>query len=293
MSEFKKKLLPDSFFDLIPAWSSEFAPVKTIFSTVESNDLENPGEPLLLKGAINHWPAIRKWTFQYFLEKYGTLEVVANLYSGQDRIKIKLNRLIDQILSNSDNAPYLQEWWYELDYPELLDDIIIPQYFLDDFSNKFLDFKNSHLWIGGKSSSTPFHQDETAGHVWSAQICGIKHWIFINPDTRVLDSDLVDFSVKKFNNKFNGAIKYAEVLPGDILFLPSNWWHSVHSSEPTITLRNVYVPQTLAKQYFQGLFKLSLTLALKRDYELQNNPHLRYQLETFCEKLDLILRKTN
>ena len=286
-----KKLLPDNFFDLIPTLSNEFAQVKTISSVDEYYDFDNPGEPLLLKSAINHWPALTKWTFEFFSEKYGNLEVIANLYSGKNRVQIKLKELIDQIFSNGNNAPYLQEWWYELDYPELFDDVITPRYFSGDFSSKFLGFKNSHLWIGGMSSSTPFHQDETAGHVWSAQISGIKRWIFINPDIRVLDSDLIDFSIHKFNNKFNGAIKYAEVLPGDILFLPSKWWHSVYSSEPTITLRNVYVPQSLAKEYLQGLFKLSLTLALRRDTELLNNPHLRYQLETFCKKLDLILRK--
>jgi len=278
-------------FESMSKLADEFVAVRTLLSTDDVIDFTDPGEPLLLKGAINQWPALHKWTFDFLSEKYGDLQVTANLYSGSNRIQINLKDLIEQILLDETNAPYLQEWWYELDCPELSDDIIIPTYFSDDFSSKFLGFKNSHIWIGGGSSSTPFHQDETAGHVWSAQVYGIKRWIFIDPDIKVSHSDFTNFSIRKFKSEFDGAVKFAEVLPGDILFLPSKWWHSVHSLGPTITLRNVYVPENLAKEYLQGLFGLSLTLALKRNTELLANSHLRDQLEIFCKKLDLTFSK--
>ena len=64
----------------------------------------HPLRPVILTDAISHWPALGKWTPQFFKEKYGHLQVEAE---GES---MALGDLIDRIAVSTREhpAPYLR-----------------------------------------------------------------------------------------------------------------------------------------------------------------------------------------
>ena len=56
-------------------------------------------EPVIVLGAIDHWPALGKWTPEFFRERYGSLEVVI------DGKHWKLGELIERILRSTAEDP--------------------------------------------------------------------------------------------------------------------------------------------------------------------------------------------
>ena len=64
----------------------------------------DPLRPVILTDSIAHWPALGKWTPQFFKEHYGDLEVKID---GQ---LLAMKDLIDQVEASTEDtpAPYLR-----------------------------------------------------------------------------------------------------------------------------------------------------------------------------------------
>lgn len=134
----------------------------------------------------------------------------------------------------------------------------IPKCFTaDDWLNTFwngvdrADYK--FVYIGGNESHTLVHADVFRSYSWSANIVGTKQWYLYPPsaieylksaDGRHMLQDIrnVDHAVyPDYPTKaLPQQIQYTQ-QPGDVLFVPSNWFHQVHNSVSAILLRLHYV----------------------------------------------------
>ncbi|XP_074603526.1 HSPB1-associated protein 1-like isoform X2 [Brevipalpus obovatus] len=109
------------------------------------------------------------------------------------------------------------------------------------FGNKLGDASNSTLWIGTKKASTPCHFDTYAYNL-VVQIRGKKKWTLFPPQdtpnlypTRIPYEESSVFSEVNFEGinpvKFplvSRTTPYIVILePGDVLYVPSHWWHWV------------------------------------------------------------------
>ena len=138
-------------------------------------------QPALIRGLVQKWPALTRWTFDFFRQELGAIEVTVNLYSSEHKTRMKLSELIRLTLDPAGAPPrYLQEWWYALDWPALKADFSTPDCFSDDLSSGLMGFNNSHIWIGGAGAFTPLHQDQMHAHIWSTQIRGTKRWFLFD-----------------------------------------------------------------------------------------------------------------
>jgi hypothetical protein len=174
-------------------------------------------------------------------------------------------------------------YWYEnLARPEfapLLEDFDVDLYFIDNLQARlrgewkrlafFMPFTN--LFIGGPGTCVDLHHDYWSSHTIIAHLEGRKHAILFPPrdgkylfntDNEPLDPRNLDPEAYPDFNKatlFEGGLE-----PGDLLFMPPNWYHDVLGLSATLSLgmnfyslHNLgeYLPNLLSypRQLYQAL----------------------------------------
>jgi ribosomal protein L16 Arg81 hydroxylase len=163
-----------------------------------------------------------------------------------------MDRFIDRVLSSTeaDPAPYFRnQVLYEL-FPSLKEDIQpLPEYFQpnwlpDHYMVKYVSEVLNRgaaleLYIGGKGGAFPvLHYDGAGTHAFLMQVYGQKQFIiyppsqeqFLYPSPEKQNNSLINSidnpDLKKFPlfAKAQPAIFILE--PGELLFIPSHWWHT-------------------------------------------------------------------
>ncbi|PHH83637.1 hypothetical protein CDD82_6083 [Ophiocordyceps australis] len=118
----------------------------------------------------------------------------------------------------------------------------------------------AHRWliIGPERSGSTFHKDPNGTSAWNAVIQGSKYWIMFPPTAQVpgvyvsRDSSEVTspLSIAEWLLSFHGeARRLPECVEGvcragEILHVPSGWWHLVVNLERGIALTQNFVPQS-------------------------------------------------
>jgi hypothetical protein len=211
--------------------------------------------PVVLAGAANPWPAMEKWSFEYFkgIGEDTTVGVEvgnANQYRTF-REKWNLSKYINYIVSGRFDGldgrgdrpggiPYLVVFDLFKHFPHLVEDV--------DFSM----WPNGHRfyagWIGPQGAYTGLHYDKCHGLL--AQIRGSKRLRVYDPGQwpYMYESSKWDFGsvlsrvdarhpdLEKF--PLFAKAEYQEVVieAGDILYIPRRWPHDVLTLSPSISL---------------------------------------------------------
>ena len=208
--------------------------------------------PVVITGMLEHWPALNRWTPDYFKARFGELEVEIQcgrskdpdyeINSGLYKKKMPFGEYVDWVNSGLEtnnfymtannagqNGQALAGLWNDV---PLLDTYLKP-----DEANK------GFFWYGPKGVVTPLHHDLTNNFM--AQVRGHK-LIRLIPPSRLPEvyNHLHCYSAVDLNNPdyarfplFAGIRTIDVVLaPGEILFLPVGYWHHVTGVDVTITM---------------------------------------------------------
>nr|CAD2195871.1 unnamed protein product [Meloidogyne enterolobii] len=139
--------------------------------------------------------------------------------------------------------------WAYLDYRDILELLDEENASLVDWSKLNIfppssssdleNWKDSTIWIGTPGAYTPCHYD-TYGFNLHAQICGYKRWLLFPPKTdlnatrlpyeesSVFSSiDIIGATMKEVEENYIPSPFVVICEPGDLLFVPQKWWHSV------------------------------------------------------------------
>jgi len=121
------------------------------------------------------------------------------------------------------------------------------------------DGSDSTFWAGTRGSHTPCHQDSYGCNL-VCQISGTKEWTLFSPDdsqnlapTRIPYEESSIYSKINFINlernpqksldRLSQATSYKVSLnPGDVLFVPHQWWHQVVTTSDFSVSINTWVP---------------------------------------------------
>ena len=274
--------------------------------------IDGVGKPVVVTDAMDGWPARTKWTFDFFRNAYGSDFATAPLGLYGDAAKLtKLAAYIDHLDSpeampgfwvNSKDRrplrtppespallPYLVEWPAFQLHPELYDDIKPAPYFVDDWTLALTSdlrelFQSTcgrsycAVFLGPAGSLSPLHQDFWHTHAYLAQIHGRKRAMLFSPeDSGFLYRGEVDPEQPDFERfpLFERATAHECVIePGDVLFIPPDWWHHVRGLEKSITMSNNFFNETNFAEHMTRILRKLPTLV----QGLEKSPALRAAL---------------
>ncbi len=211
-------------------------------------------KPVVYKGAVNHTKAYNAWTTNYLRAIAGSRMVKVShsrkgLYTisedGEiENISIPFQEAMELFDAGNDinNNYYLQETSMFEYFPELLADMEIPQ-----LNSKSDQIEKINFWMGGKGCLTQLHFD--GPHNFLVQIRGKKELILFSPeDTNFLypknggmsthesqvELDNIDYDQFPLVRKAKPF--FCLLQQGDLLYLPTHWWHQVRTMEMSISV---------------------------------------------------------
>ncbi|MBT8265080.1 MAG: cupin-like domain-containing protein [Bacteroidia bacterium] len=229
-------------------------------------------KPVLITNMMDSWKATDLWSLDYF-EKIGKNKETFS-YQGnirQNDTNWQYGEFIDYLneiknYENSKTNTYLGNMSIAELFPELMQHV--------DFSllSKNVVRNSTSLWIGPPGTITGFHTDRLANNIL-ALIKGRKLVFLVNPkenkymhtsDKYEPGSKLSHVNLEKFDTSktplFKKAhVQYAVIHPGQMLFIPQNWWHCVYGLDITISSNNfAFKPWDNFKMKFSEFTKRNL-----------------------------------
>ncbi|KAM0450336.1 hypothetical protein ACHAPV_004005 [Trichoderma viride] len=232
-------------------------------------------QPFVLTKCIQEWPVYSQWTIDSLLEKYAEAEFRA------EAVDWTFSQYHDYMNRNMDESPL---YLFDRKFAEKMGLVIgrsadaaywRPDCFGPDLFEVLGDERPAHRWliIGPERSGSTFHKDPNGTSAWNAVIQGAKYWIMFPPTAEV-----PGVYVSEDSSEVTSPLSIAEWLltfhkearqmsechegicnAGEILHVPSGWWHLVVNIEKGIALTQNFVPQS------PGLSLVSEVLSFLRD----------------------------
>ncbi|TGV03919.1 cupin-like domain-containing protein [Flavivirga rizhaonensis] len=209
-------------------------------------------KPVIIKGIAKEWEAVKRWDLDFFLRLKDDKDIYLlsdNFIQDDNRYrKASFKEYIMQLKEAESNNKDFKDYLTTLDifkyYPELKNDINFP------FFGKHTKVNDITAWIGPSGTISGFHAD-TANNLY-AQIRGKKMFIISStkfnktmyPSSKHIygavasEVDINNFDEDKFPKFLNNDFKSVILEPGDILFVPQNWWHYVQALDSSISISN-------------------------------------------------------
>ncbi|KAL1835617.1 hypothetical protein VTJ49DRAFT_6335 [Mycothermus thermophilus] len=216
-------------------------------------------KPFMLTQCIQSWPVTRSWTIDNLLSQHADVVFRAEAVDWSFRTYCQYMR------DNQDESPL---YLFDRKFAEKMGLSIgkeegaaywKPDCFGPDLFELLGSERPAHRWliIGPRRSGSTFHKDPNATSAWNAVIQGAKYWIMFPPSVQVpgvyvsRDSSEVTspLSIAEWLLEFHAE---ARRLPecregicraGEILHVPSGWWHLVVNLEDGIALTQNFVPE--------------------------------------------------
>lgn len=212
--------------------------------------------PLIIKGGAKDWGAVKEWSLDYFKERYGEEDILFIDFENQhtyERLKLKdiIDGIRDRIGKYYRFYPLLQR------HPEHIEDF--DHQWLRTFRHKINWSENFNVFIGGEGSKTPPHHS-FSNNIF-IQVYGEKEWVIyptyysivFDPDpAKNMYRGITERNGKHFD-PFNPDFEkhplfkyidgYRVVLePGDILYNPAYWWHTILNHSDSIGVGYRWLP---------------------------------------------------
>lgn len=217
-------------------------------------------KPFILTEAVRSWPVCEQWTMQSLLQTYADVKFRA------EAVDWPFSTYHDYLVNNQDESPL---YLFDKVFAEKMDLTIgkhegaaywKPDCFGPDLFELLGSERPAHRWliIGPARSGSTFHKDPNATSAWNAVIRGSKYWITFPPSVEV-----PGVYVSKDQSEVTSPLSIAEWLlefheearklpecvegicrEGEILHVPSGWWHLVVNLESGIALTQNFVPKS-------------------------------------------------
>jgi histone arginine demethylase JMJD6 len=220
---------------------------------------------VVLKDAAKDWPALKKWTPEFFKEKYGDRKVP--VFERKRAVTVKghvlMREYIDEITSSTyqNRAKYLFSLKIPKEFPELLSDLeprpsywdpnwLDSKHLLPGLPNfKLRNITGLEMNIGGTGSPFPFlHYDDLWTQTFVTQVYGRKDWVLYPPDqTPYMYASEEAENVSKIPMENDVDLRefplFAKAKPikfvleqGEMLYGAPGWWHTTRSLTPSVAV---------------------------------------------------------
>lgn len=227
--------------------------------------LENaakPSQPIIVEGVTDDWPAMERWSIDAMEERFRHVAMKVAKDDKGKKLRMKFKYYADYIRKQQDDSPL---YLFETNVDDngyirpLTEDFKIPDIFPHDwFALINEDARPPHRWfcIGPKRSGTTVHTDPLGTAAWNVITHGCKHWVLMDPKESkrvVKGKDLIkdgedDEAIMYFDfilpriKRAHPELRIWEGLqhPGEVIFVPGDWWHGVVNTEDCVAVTQNY-----------------------------------------------------
>ncbi|MBL4868209.1 MAG: cupin-like domain-containing protein [Pseudomonadales bacterium] len=168
---------------------------------------------------------------------------IKNYYLPEKPVLLKGIRILKEEMCNPE---YIRKrfWddtlkrpgWYSAPLPNENDDIKVPPIYrtLCNNDDTLVHETPMRVWMHSKGNITPWHYDLGGCHGFNAQVKGSKRWVIVSPQTPLPSVPLTHLGAVgvDFVPNSNKTTYYEFTTnPGDLLFIPRGWSHTVQTLE--------------------------------------------------------------
>lgn len=214
----------------------------------------------ILTDPVKEWPCFRRWNFDDLLAQHGDTTFRA------EAVDWPLKMYIAYMHNNLDESPL---YLFDRDFVRKMNLTIgrdegaywPPECFGDDLFALLEEQRPDCRWliVGPKRSGSTFHKDPNATSAWNAVLRGSKYWImfpstidapsppgvYMSKDQGEVTSPL---SIAEWMMTYHAVARQTPgcregiCREGEVLHVPSGWWHLVVNLEPSIAITQNFVP---------------------------------------------------
>ena len=229
---------------------------------------ERPGQPVMLAGLADAWPAVRRWTMEALCKDFADVKFKCGEDDDGDKIKVRLKHFAAYMAHQGDDSPlYIFDGNFDEDKvgKRMMEDFAVPRYFRDDLFRLVGEKRRPpYRWflVGPRRSGTTLHIDPLGTSAWNTLVHGRKRWVLFPPDApkslvkgkKFVKDDEDDEAMDYFLNLLprikkvccSEGIPVLECVqyPGDTIFVPGGWWHAVLNVDDTVAITQNFVSRT-------------------------------------------------
>lgn len=219
---------------------------------------QNVHTPFILTEEIKDWPAMSSWTTNHFLERFKNTKFRAEC------VDWTMSEYVTYMRYNLDESPL---YLFDSNFVEktsrsgksLLTDYRVPECFDQDLFKLLGSDRPDHRWLimGPARSGSTFHKDPNGTCAWNAVVTGSKLWIMFPPDCPppgvYVSADEAEvtspLSIAEWLITYHKEARHTKGFmegvchAGEILYVPSGWWHLVVNLEECIAVTQNFVPR--------------------------------------------------
>ncbi|RDL36843.1 Clavaminate synthase-like protein [Venustampulla echinocandica] len=221
-------------------------------------------KPFILTEQVRKWPVFRSWDTESLIEQYGDVKFRA------EAVDWTFNTYAHYMRNSSDESPlylfdrsFVEKMNLKVGQNEESPSYWIPECFGDDLFAVLGDQRPDDKWliVGPARSGSTYHKDPNATSAWNAVLRGSKYWImfpskassppppgvYVSEDQSEVTSPL---SIAEWLLGFHAEARRTPGCvegvcgEGEVLHVPSGWWHLVVNLEPSIAITQNFVPRS-------------------------------------------------
>lgn len=214
-------------------------------------------KPFVLTGPVKRWPVYKEWSQGHLLSRYGD-----SIFRAEG-VDWPLQTYLEYMNSTRDESPL---YLFDRSFVETMGLTVgtssyqPPSCFEEDLFTLLGEQRPDHRWliVGPERSGSTFHKDPNATSAWNAVIRGSKYWImfpssilppgvYMSDDQSEVTSPL---SIAEWLLSFHAEARATQgciegvCYEGEVLHVPSGWWHLVVNLEPAIAITQNFVPRS-------------------------------------------------
>jgi hypothetical protein len=260
----------------------------------------NQNRPVVIMNAAHAWPARDKWTPQYFKDRFGPLRINVSY-----REKMEFASFIDAVMASREDAPgpYMYRLFIGPHLPELLPDLepqnpyAFPRRLASPLMRGQWKRPDGYLklLIGGTGGRFPvLHYDTANMHAAITEIYGQKEFVLYPPEDSTWlypkpampnQSQIEDIrrcDAARFPLFANATQHHTVLQPGDMIFVPSRWWHAARALTPSISICQNMLDGSNWKGYVDEICS---------PHEAGTHPLKRWLKKTYLSNLGALLSR--
>ncbi|MBN1209742.1 MAG: cupin-like domain-containing protein [Myxococcaceae bacterium] len=244
-----------------------------------------PSRPVIIKDSMEGWPALEKWSPEYFKTVFGDMPVEVTRDDPNPVGKMPFSELYEHLREAQAAKPQpdgsishlrymrmreleplepLRGQWRQPDFMPTSGYLIpLAPFGMDPTQKRFPGFG---LFVSPKGAASKLHVDGIRSNAIVCQVHGTKRCFAMAPDQAALLPDLETRRARKlkhldFERPTFGQAKVLEfdVNPGETLFIPRFWFHEVHTTSTSISLTYNFVHSSDTLGFAWWFLKTSIT----------------------------------